>query len=1057
MSNKYPGGIITSGANAGYSVAFDGTGDYLTVADNTALDMEASNFTMDAFVYVTSTISANITVFSKRASNAVFGGVLITCQTSNTPILRATTANASWDLVNATSSVSLVVGQWNHIAVARSGTSWAMWVNGVRGISVTASGTVSNNAAAFGIGANADGSEALQAGSYISNARVVKGTAVYDPTATSINVPTQLLAITNTSLLTCNSPAIVDQSSNNFTITANGNAAVSTFTPFTGTQLVPNPNTLANTQGVWSISDAAYWMSQNKWPMPPSYPLQSLRFNSADSAYLTRTPTSTSNRQTFTWSGWVKIGKNPYSTGGYLFSSRQSGTDNFGININSSMQLVVDGAIGGTAINLITTPVYRDSSAWYHIVLAVDTTQATSTNRVKLYVNGTQVTAFGTATYPTQSNTSVNLNTAIHNVSGYNNASNYFDGYMADVNFIDGQALTPSSFGANDPNTGVWSPVPYSGTYGTNGFRLSFQDNTGTTATTLGKDWSGQGNNWTPNNFSVAAGSGNDSLTDGPTNWGIDYGNGGEVRGNFATINPLMTLQFSQTYTNGNLECTGNYAYVNAQSTICVSSGKWYAEAVFNVKNSALLTIGAFNKNISNYIGNSGENGSVGYWTDGTKTINGTATAYGATYGVNDVIGVAMDVSGNSITFYKNGVSQGAISYTFDSSGAWGFLTSGGGTFASGDKVTWNFGQRPFAYPAPSGFKVLCTTNLPIPTVGATSTTQADDYFNAVAYSGNSSTQTITTGFQPDLVWIKSRSTADVHTLQNVISGARYYLISNSTAAEATQPDSDGVSSFTSTGFSLGFTDSDAWNKTGNTYISWSWKAGGTGVSNTAGSITSTVSASTTAGFSVVAYTGTGANATVGHGLGVAPRMIIIKSRSQVRDWIVYHASIGNTGAMFLNSTNSTDTNSAYWNNTTPTSTVFSIGTTLAGNSSGATQIAYCFAEISSFSKFGSYTGNASTDGPFVYCGFRPKYIMIKNSSALGSWWIEDTSRSPYNVASNKIAAESSAVESTGFANFDFLSNGFKVRNSGTELNGSGNTIIFMAFAEAPFNYSRAR
>ena len=754
----------------------------------------------------------------------------------------------------------------------------------------------------------------------------------------------------------------------------------------------------------------------------------------------------------------MKIGKNPYSTGGYLFSSRQSGTDNFGININTSMQLVVDGAIGGTAINLITTPVYRDSSAWYHILLAVDTTQATSTNRVKLYVNGTQVTAFGTATYPTQSNTSVNLNTAIHNVSGYNNSSNYFDGYMADVNFVDGQALTPSSFGANDPNTGVWSPVPYSGTYGTNGFRLSFQDNTGTTATTLGKDWSGQGNNWTPNNFSVAAGSGNDSLTDGPTNWGIDYGNGGEVRGNYCTVNPLSLVPNAAGYnniTNGNLDTiapTGDTAGVSNIGTFAVSTGKWYWEATY-YQNTAT----GYNPAIGISVLNS-STGMLVYQIDGNKNNSGSTSAYGATFTTNDVIGVALNMDAGTLTFYKNGVSQGTAFTGITGQYFPFFLMNRTGTASSG----WytNFGQRPFAYTAPSGFKALNTQNLPTPAVGATSTTLADDYFNIALYTGNgtaigSGGKAVTgIGFQPDFVWIKGRSGATDHGLYDAVRGTTKQLESNTTDAETTQ--SEGLTTFGSDGFTVG--SLAQLNTNAATYVGWAWKANGAGVSNTSGSISSTVSANQTAGIAVVTWTNPASGSwTVGHGLGVAPKMIITKGRSGTNGWVTYHESLGNTKAVVLSSTAAADTNSAYWNNTSPTSSVFSMGSASVIGAS-YTMVAYCFAEIAGFSKFGSYTGNGSTDGPFVYCGFRPRFVMIKNASNVANWTIVDTSRNTYNVANARLFPSNSDAESTAANNCDILSNGFKVRNgTDTGVNTNNETYIFAVFAESPFNYSRAR
>ena len=274
---------------------------------------------------------------------------------------------------------------------------------------------------------------------------------------------------------------------------------------------------------------------------------RSLRFNSADSAYLNRTPASAGSRTTWTWSGWVKrstIGSSVYST----LLGALSGSNNFEMRFNGDTLDIYD-SVSGVTWRLTTTQVFRDPSAWYHIVFNYNSTQATSSNRLALYVNGVQVTAFSTATYPSQNNLSI-FNSAIPQAIGAALTGDYSNGYMTEINFIDGQALTPSSFGETNAQTGVWQPKAYSGSYGTNGFYLNFSDNSNTTAATLGKDYSGNGNNWTPNNFSVTAGAGNDSLVDSPTSYGTDTGVGGTVRGNYCTLNPISTA--GGTFTNGN-------------------------------------------------------------------------------------------------------------------------------------------------------------------------------------------------------------------------------------------------------------------------------------------------------------------------------------------------------------------------------------------------------------------------------------------------------------------------------------------------------------------------
>jgi hypothetical protein len=333
----------------------------------------------------------------------------------------------------------------------------------------------------------------------------------------------------------------------------------------------------------------------------------------------------------------------------------------------------------------------------------------------------------------------------------------------------------------------------------------------------------------------------------------------------------------------------------------------------------------------------------------------------------------------------------------------------------------------------------------------------------ATLYSGNNSTQSVVNAvngvsMQPDMVWIKSRNISGAnHVVTDSVRGVNRFVLPNLTDAELNIANT--LTSFNSNGFSLGNTAYD-FNISGNNYVAWQWRASNaTAVTNTAGSITSSVSANTTTGFSVVTYTGTGANATVGHGLGVAPRMIIFKRRSATANWAVYHASIGNTGALALDLTIATDTNVAYFNNTSPTSSVFTVGTGNSLNASTSTYVAYCWAEIAGFSKFGSYTGNGSSDGPFVYLGFRPRFGMIKRTDTTEAWTIVDTSRTAANKNSVEyLIPNSSGAEFTDTnSDYDILSNGLKFRDSGSLSNASGGTYIYMAFAENPFAYANAR
>jgi hypothetical protein len=770
---------------------------------------------------------------------------------------------------------------------------------------------------------------------------------------------------------------------------------------------------------------------------------RSLRFNSPDSAYLSRTPAVAGNRKTWTWAGWVK--RSGLSADQQLFACRAASSPYTLIYFETSGQITfADSAVTG---QYTWTAQYRDPSAWYHIVLAVDTTQATASNRLKLYVNGVLDTK-SAGTDPTQ-NADTNINsTNAHAIgSAQPVTADYFSGYLADIHFIDGQALDPSSFGEFDTN-GVWQPKAYTGSYGTNGFRLPFSDNSAATATTLGKDSAGS-NNWTPNNFSVAAGAGNDSVVDYPVNGSqVDTGVGGEVVGNYATLNPLQSSSF--TLSNGNLDGVGTSGDRGSSvGSIGVSSGTWYWEVTMTGGDELMVGICNSSAPITDYIGSTA-NG-WGYFNyNGQKYNNAAAAAYGASFGVSDVIGVALNMDAGTITFYKNGSSQGQAY-----SGLTGTLfpaIGDAGSFAVPEAST-NFGQRPFAYTAPSGFKALCTTNLPEPTIADGSTAM-----DVVTYTGNGSTQTISgLGFSPDLVWIKSRSNgAYHHRLVDTVRGATKEIYSNLTNAEGTDP--VGLTAFNSDGFTLG--SSNEYNASGQTFVAWAWDAGTSTVTNTSGSITSQVRANASAGFSIVTYTGTGSNATVGHGLGVAPAMIITKGRTNTAAWLVYHQAIGATNFVQLNTTIASTASITAWNNTAPSSTVFSIGTSVAGNTSGVNNVAYCFAPVAGYSAFGSYTGNGSaTDGPFVFCNFRPRWVMVKyTSGAGGHWMIRDAARNTFNAADEALYANLSSATDTGSTySCDFLSNGFKVRGDYGSQNISAGTYIYIAFAEHPFQSSRAR
>ena len=772
----------------------------------------------------------------------------------------------------------------------------------------------------------------------------------------------------------------------------------------------------------------------------------SLRFQSASSQYASRTPAGAGNRQKWTWSGWVKLGTLGVVNGVFGASTSSTATDFLYFNGSLVFQSTVGSVI------LATTQVFRDPSAWYHIIVAVDTTQATASNRVLMYVNGSQITSFSSATYPTQNsslNVNNNISTKIGSILSDSNATYYFDGYMTEINFIDGQALTPSSFGATNATSGQWCAAKYTGTYGTNGFYLPFSN--GTSTTTLGADSSGNGNNWTLTNFTRSAGVSDCWMYDVPSGNGSS---GTQPNSNYCVMNPLINTAGYVTVSKSNLQASVGAADKVVYGTIAIPlSGKWYWESTVTTVGAATL-IGVDAGNIIESSGAGFSNNVFrAYQQNGNKSE--PATAYGASFTTGDVIGVAVDMDAGTITFYKNNTSQG-VAFSNLAGSTWYPCV-----YINSATNNLNFGQRSFAYTPPTGFKALCTANLPDSTVK-----KGNIYMDATTYTGTGSSLAVTNAgsFKPDFVWCKVRNTAGGNVLFDSIRGPGKLLVSNSTGAE-TGNTGDLLSAFNSNGFQvnttyLGGTDGST-DGNGNSYVGWQWQAGqGTTSSNTSGSITSTVSVNATAGFSVVTYTGTGANATVGHGLGVAPKMVIIKSRSAAGTaWPVWQSTFvtaSNTDYLRLNSTIAKGGVGAanYWNATVPTSSVISVGTDVDVNQSTSTYVAYCFAEIAGFSKFTSYTGNGSADGTFTYTGFTPKYILIKGN-AVSDWVIHDATRNPYNVADKSLYANTSGAETTSEP-IDILSNGFKIRTTAGNVNNNGTTYIVMAFASNPFAQSNS-
>ena len=809
---------------------------------------------------------------------------------------------------------------------------------------------------------------------------------------------------------------------------------------------------------------------------------RSLRFNSVDSAYLTRTPATASGQNQWTFSCWFKRvspGATQYFIGGNTTTSGARNEFNTAIDGNNNLTVWAFNNSSGYYFNRFSSNVYRDVSAWYHLVIQFDPDNGTSANRVIAYINNVQVTwgssadsgaagSIGSSGYRSVNNTFRNDIGGGYQTGG---APIYFsNAYMTEIHMVSGSIIAHTEFGEIDSNTGVWKPKKYGGSYGTNGFYLKFADNSNTTAATLGKDSSGNGNNWTPNGFSVTAGTGNDSLVDTPTPYGTDTGVGGEVRGNYATFNPITGG--SSTTSNGNLD--GVFAPINGArvSTIAVTSGKWYAEFVATSISSGYSVIGIGAPYLKGWTTSQESNancvvkyshinggGPVGSWTMPTSSLN-------FTYTTGDLIGVALDMTTNTVTYYKNGFNVGNFTFTTGAAGSpveVCFLMGHSDGSVNGAGYV-NFGQRPFANAAPSDFKALCTQNFTTPTIGATSTTQANKYFDVTTYTGNgTNNRVITTNLnEVGLAWVKIRSSADDHRLANIVTGGNKHLKSNNTDVESTA--TTVIQAFSGSTFTVG-TDNSV-NVNGSTYVAWTWAANGTGSTNTAGTITSTVSANTTSGFSIVTYTGNGSTSsgqTIGHGLGIKPAMIITKKRSGGTDygWSTWHKNLynatwGQNVGIWLNQTSAQ--NIAMWSGVTNLSTtVFSPADLAYNNENGATYVNYVFAPVEGFSAFGSYSGNGSTDGAFIYTGFRPKFVLVKAFNNAENWAISDTARSPYNAANAFLRPDESSAETTGAMLMDFLSNGFKLRTTDTKSNGSGYSYIYAAFAESPFKYSLAR
>ena len=778
---------------------------------------------------------------------------------------------------------------------------------------------------------------------------------------------------------------------------------------------------------------------------------RSLRLHASDSAALSRTPSSSGNRKTWTFSTWIKLAVIDTGSGHCIFSSKQDGSYNDVISITSDNKLSFKQENNNTTKQCYSTRLLRDTTGWYHIVVTQDTEESTAANRVKFWINGVQETLTGT--FPNE-DSSGNINWTKKHFIGATKASSgsapafEFHGYIAETHFIDGTALDASTFGQTDTDTNAWIPKEVSGvTYGTNGFYLKYSDNSDTTAGTLGADTSGNGNNYTPTGLSVSAGVGNDSFTDTPTN-------------NHAVLNRLDPEP--ATLSNGCLD------YSTAQAEDCSSSfgftsGKWYAELTCGGDGQGSM-VGI--KNDINERMDGGDANTICAVTSSNAQYSQSSTAAvttGGSWTTNDIIGIALDATNKTCDIYKNGSKiWGFTSFTVDGPYYFVFdrLTSGGSTVTH----SINFGQRAFSHQV-STYNAVCAQNLPDPTIK-----DPTKHFGVLTYTGNEgATRTIAdtdaVDFTPDFIWAKNRDATAWHIWADSSRGIDgKTLYSNRTEAEydASGSGEHGhISAAANGGFVASDTDGSVGinlNNSGDKYVAWCWKGnGGTNSSNSDGSLTSTVQVNASAGFSMVKYTGTGSATTIGHGLGVTPDMIIVKALSRSDNWMVYHKTSGNTHHFQLNENDSETDFAAAWNDTSPTSSVFTVGSDSSVNGSTETYIAYVFSSVDGFSKVGFYNGNGADDGSFVYTGFKPAFAMMKDKTSAGEWSVYDNSRMPYNVMQKQIRADADDVENDHAVNrIDFLSNGWKMRDDDAGKNAS-RAYIYIAFAETPFKYATAR
>lgn len=763
---------------------------------------------------------------------------------------------------------------------------------------------------------------------------------------------------------------------------------------------------------------------------PPVHRIpNALRLRASNSAFLSRTPSVASSQTRATASVWLKRGT--LGTDQAIFSA---GTD------GNRLMIAFDPSDGlrqddSGIIRLVTTDRFRDPTAHLHLVWRVDTHEATASNRIRFYVNNRLVTSFSTnAGMPGQGASLPHVNTAVlHTVGRGSDGGRFFDGLMSAFHFVDGQSLEPSAFGRVDPATGAWVPIRYTGSYGANGFHLPFNDAVSTTM--IGQDRSGNGNHWTSSGISVTAGATFDQMLDTPTN-------------NHATFNPLA----SQSGVLDSANMRGGFGGMG-EVTQWVSSGKPYAELTIDTMPAYVQWgVGGVNYRASpadgTLVGNTTDSYALELEvTNNYIRNNSVAVAAGLGGGsAGVVLQIALDMDNNRVwfgrnnTFYDNGNPGAGTSPTY--TGLPALVRMCFGSSGASGRFSLNTGQRPFVYTPPSGFGALNTANLP-----ATTIRRGDEAFEVLRYQGNGSTSHRAiqgAKFQGALAWFKDRANAARHTLVDDARGGAFpSLASNTDMSEVAEGE---FVSFDPGGVTVKHSPAHAYlNNTSLNCVTWLWRKGAA------------------YGFDIVTYVGNGvAGRNVAHGLNAVPHMMIVKCRSGGWTWRVYHraaAALPQNGDLRLSQTGAFNVSSAIWNNTPPGGSSFTVGNDPSVNSNGDNLVAYLWTSIPGFSLFGSYAGNGSADGPFVWCGFRPRFVMVKRiDGGATNWHMRDSARSPFNLAQAILSPNVSDAEVTSTGeSFDFTANGFKLRSASSETNASGFNYIFAAFAETPFKFANAR